>query len=134
MFRMLGMDGASIYGQLGALPEGTPTAYRLRAMRDGRVMGVSSRGLALWAGHRASPRTFSQGGLACAGMSPDGHRLAMGTDQGNVLVVPFEHATRMPERLGWVPGGARDLAYSPDGRWLAVPGNVCRIWPTGVSG
>ena len=134
MFRMLGMDGAAIYGQLGALPEGTPTPYRLRSLPDGRVMGVSHRGLAVWPGHRVAPRTLSQGGLACAAMSPDGHRLAMGTDQGNVMIVPFEHATRMPERLGWVPGGARDLAYSPDGRWLAVLGNVCRIWPTGVSG
>ncbi len=134
MFRLLGMDGAAVFGQLGALPEGTPTGYRLRPLEDGRVLGVSNRGLAVWAGHRLAPRTLSQGALACACISPDGHRLAMGTEQGNVMIVPFEHATRMPERLGWVPGGVRDLAYSPDGQWLAVMGNVCRIWPTGASG
>lgn len=59
------------------------------------------------------------GGVACVAISPDGREVAVGTGDGSISVVDL--ATGRVAR-GWKPQAAvvKDLAWSPDGRRLAV--------------
>jgi WD40 repeat protein len=77
------------------------------------------------------------GGLA---FSPDGKTLAE-KDMGAAAIRLYEVATGKVRRVlgtgagdnrhlfAGLPGGGRDLAFSPDGKWLAVgDGNAVRLW------
>jgi WD40 repeat protein len=62
-----------------------------------------------------------------AAWSPDGRGLAVGLPDGGVIITPFpdgEGASRIP-----FPGRTRLVAYSADGRFLAIAGGrAARVW------
>ena len=76
---------------------------------------------------RSVPFTGGLSDVPAAAWSPDGHNLAMGLSDGDVIVTGFptgDGATRIK-----FPGRIRLLSYSPDGRYLAIAGgDVARIW------
>jgi len=60
--------------------------------------------------------------------SPDGETLATAHLEGEIRVGPTHD---LAQRMVLRPGGAA-LAFSPDGRWLAIAdGLVVRLWATG---
>jgi WD40 repeat protein len=93
---------------------------------DGKIWDVR---LTLWDldGERSLPFPGGLKTVPAAAWSPDGLTLAVGRPDGGVLVGRFpggREATRIR-----FPGRIRLLAYSPDGRYLAIAGgHSARVW------
>ncbi len=67
----------------------------------------------------------NEGMLYAAALSPDGRTVVCGgftgPDSGPFCLYVFDRVTgQMTKRLGALPGTVFDLAFSPDGRWLAA--------------
>jgi eukaryotic-like serine/threonine-protein kinase len=85
--------------------------------------------LTLWdlSAERSLPFPGGSSDVPAAAWSPDGKVLAVGLDDGNVIVASFPSGDgtrriKLPERI-------RLLSYSPDGRYLAIAaGNAARVW------
>jgi WD40 repeat protein len=65
-----------------------------------------------------------------AAVSPDGRRVATGSHGTSQEVKVWDAATGKVEKELPVGGGAQ-VAFSPDGRWLAASGDAIRVWEVG---
>ncbi|HLJ55715.1 MAG TPA: AAA-like domain-containing protein [Chthonomonadaceae bacterium] len=80
------------------------------------------------------------GAVTCAAFSPDGTQIAGSSVDRSAYIWDIAHvqsATVQPYyRLRHNPDALNWLAYSPDGRWLAVAGRegTCRIYPATLAG
>src|SRR5262249_13952601 len=75
---------------------------------------------------RARPLPGGGRAVAVADWSPDGKELALGTPSGRVEVCSFPSG-KVLHRLS-LPGPVTALAFSPDGRTLALAGDRVRLY------
>ena len=84
--------------------------------------------LVLWDWRQDKARDWSDGklavGAACWGR--DGASLVVGSLSGEVQIRKVPDGTLLQELKH--PGAITALAYSPDGRYLAIAGSVVRLW------
>jgi eukaryotic-like serine/threonine-protein kinase len=94
---------------------------------------VANARIALWRSEPMAeaiqPRLVAvEHGAGSLALSPDGSRLAMGFRHDPGLHIMDLNANRITRKLS-LPGG-QNLAWSPDGRWLAASGTTNVLWDT----
>ena len=127
----------------GTITESIPVAGQvvnaLTFSRDGRRLAVSVTGpsqeYAIWlldveSGKQIHKLTGHLCFIGCLAFSPDGKRLASGSEDWTVKIWDLE-AGRATLTLAGHKGRIRDLTFSPDGTLLASAGEdgAIRVWP-----
>ncbi len=93
---------------------------------DGRVLATGDgRGVLrlwdAWSGARLAEARVAQSRIRTLQFSPDGRRLASGSDDDEALLWDLATGDRSPVAGSYRSLSGGSLAFSPGGRWLAVP-------------
>lgn len=113
------------------LPNGTPTAHRLRVEPSLAVVGVAPVGVTVWPRPGVPPVTVKLHDVTAAALSPDGAVVAMGTRLGQVGVVEVGAPTvarRSPTRVEGHDAPVTAVEFAPRGRRFATVGERCWVW------
>ncbi len=124
-------EGAEVVPLGQQLQRKTPTRHRLRFSTSGILYGIAEGGVTVWASPRHPPVTVRVHGATCAGLSPSGTKLAIGTRNGGVTVTEVQADAPQRCHPGQTEGHEKPvqaIAFSHKGRWFATAGEVCWLW------